>query len=152
MNFWHFVVKRRNNYQNCCLICNSHINCIWKAAEVSDISNRTWHLLGFLHQGVICCQIRMSCQVELDILSCEYTVCSLFMSFTSSTTHCCKSNQQHSEQIGCDVEMTLFPAAGFTYPHCDSYIHLNVSVSVTPVCLDQFPLPPCPLERSRFLI
>lgn len=72
------------------------------------------------------------------------------MSFTLPAIHCCKSNQRHTEQIGCDVKMTLFPPAGFTHPHCDSYIHLCVSVSTTWVNArsDQFPLPPCPLKRS----
>lgn len=53
-------------------------------------------------------------------------------------SHCYESNQQHTEQIGCDVKTSLFPPAGFTYPRCDSFIHLCVSVSISPHV--QFPL------------
>lgn len=65
-------------------------------------------------------------QRHLLFTGCRCTACCLFMSVTFTAIHCCKSNQQHREQIGHDVKICLFPLAGLSV--CQSYIHLYVSV------------------------
>lgn len=67
-----------------------------------------------------------------------YTVYLLFISFSFTAFDCCESNQQHTEQIGCDGKMLLFPAACFTSPDCDIYIHLYLNVSFYNMCLCMF--------------
>lgn len=67
-----------------------------------------------------------------------YTVCLLFISFSFTAFHCCESNQQLTEQIGCDGKMLLFPVAWFISPDFDIYIHLYLNVSFYIVCLCMF--------------